>query len=253
VCCQLAWTSVGAQEADAPIVTDRPGNANAALTVPVLSLQIEGSALYAYDAGGLGDAHTLSFPTALRFGVLPFLELRAGSSLLGIRARALPMQRVLHTSDTFVGTKAQVLKNRGAVPDLALMLDVFLPTGSGPFTARVVVPEARAAAAWAVWEGFGVLLNAGVDVPSQVERFARFVYVANFNYAPPWLLDGRISVFVESYGRLSRAAHRSQFIQVDLGAALLVTEMLQLDFFTQHRLYGGTPDLALSIGCSARF
>jgi hypothetical protein len=169
-----------------PIATDRPGNGNAPTTVPQWRLQIETSVAYAFDRTDGGDGHLVNFPTALRFGVLEFLELRFGSGLIGIDAAPVMGADVASATDTFVGTKLQVLANDGWTPNLGVVVDVYLPSGCGGFTGDVVVPDGRVAASWALPVGLGLLFNAGADVPEDVDsRFARFIYVANVNYTPP--------------------------------------------------------------------
>ncbi len=235
---------------EASIETDRPGNGNAATTVPQWSLQIEsGLIAYAFDESSSGQSHLVSFPLALRFGVLPFLELRAGTAIIGIDAGT---EEVVNPTDTAVGTKLRALRNDRWTPDLAVVADVFLPSGRGAFTAGVVVPDVRIAASWDLPAGFGLLTNAGADVPEDVEgRFARFVYVVNLNYSPP-VADRRLSFFVEGFGRIPRGS-REPVLQIDAGMAFLIGPDLQLDLFSQHAFTDASPDHQISLGLSARF
>lgn len=249
-----AASHVGAQGLPAsndagPIETDRPGNGNAATTVPQWRLQIESSVSYAFDSDGSDDSRLVSFPVALRFGVLPLLELRAGTSMLGIDAGA--KSDVVNPTDTSVGTKLQALANDRWRPHLGIVVDVFLPSGRGAFTAHVVVPDARVAASWTLPVGFGLLVNVGADVPEDVDgRFGRFVYVANLNYAPP-ILDRRLSLFVEAFGRISRLG-RDTVVQIDAGAAFLLRADWQLDMFIQHAFTDQSPDFQIALGLSVR-
>ena len=236
-----------------PIATDRPGNGNAATTVPQWAFQVEGSANYALERGPMGgDMHQLTFPTLIRFGLLPIFELRVGSSLLGIDGNPPTGQKTAHPTDTSVGLKVQVLANDGAVPAFSLMTDVFLPSGRAPFTNDAVVPDMRAALAWSLPAGFGLLLNAGIDVPDDgVGRFARAITVVNVGYAFPFA-QRRLSVFVEYYGLLP-LADRDAIIQVDWGAAFRITRDTQVDFYAQHGLTDAATDFQIALGFSARF
>lgn len=246
----LARASSAAEGDPPPLVTDRPGNGNAARTVPSSRLQIETSSNYAYEGGGARDIHLLSLPTVLRYGLLRPLELRAGTSIVGIELTDATGADTVVPTDTLVGTKLQLLDNAGAVPDLALGADVFVPTGDGLFTGDTVGVEARGLSAWSLPAGFGLLLNAGADVPEDAGgRYARFLYVVNASYSPAGL-DGRLTVFVESFGTVAPSEGRDSVVQLDWGAALLVAPLWQIDAFLQHGLSDAATDLQAALGVS---
>lgn len=244
----------GNAETAPPIATDRPGNGNAATTVPQWAFQLEASASYALERVPMGDdRHWLAFPTLIRFGLLPIFELRVGSAILGVDARPPMDQRTVHPTDTSVGLKVQLLKNDGAVPALSLMTDVFLPSGRAPFTDDAVLPELRAALGWGLPAGFGLLLNAGLDVPADsAGRYARALYVVNLAYAFPFA-ERRLSVFVESYGLIPLGTDRDAIVQLDWGAAFRITADTQIDFYAQHGLTDAAIDFQIALGFSARF
>lgn len=264
-CAVLCLTSPAglAQEPDStgdpPIDTDRPGNGNAATTVPRGRLQVELGANYALErltsdpAPETGSTiHGLTFPLALRLGVTEILELRAGTGVVGIGI-ADGEDVSIASTDTAVGAKLALLANDGWVPSLALMTDVFLPSGSGAFTQGVVVPEARGAAFWGLPADFGLLLNVGGDVPADSgDHFLRGLYVAHVNYAPS-ALAGNLVLFVESFGRVPLASEPDAIVQLDMGVAWRLGHDWQLDAFTQHGLTEAAPDFQASLGASARF
>jgi hypothetical protein len=229
-----------------PIVTDRPGNGNAASTVAPGRLNVESGFLVGW-TDATDDVTTVSFPVGLRLGLTPWLEARVLTSLVGIET--VDGSTDVSATDTGLGVKLGLTSAEGWIPDLALMTDVFLPSGAGGFTNDAVVPEARAAVAWALPAGFGLFGNVGVDVPEDGEgRFARFIHVAQVNFAVPRLPLG---LFVETFGRTS-FDDRSDLLQLDAGLAWLVHPDLQFDLFTQHRIDGPTPDFQVSVGVSGR-
>lgn len=233
----------------APISTDRPGNANAATTVPKGRAQIESSLGFARDRAEGTTNRALSFPTSLRVGVLDRLELRASTSIVGVELDSA--SRAPKPTDTSVGSKLHVLRGGAGRPDVSVMVDVFLASGRAAFTAGATTPEARVSAAWALPQGIGFLWNVGGDVPRTDRRYARALYVTNLNYAPP-ILNGALTLFIESYGRLPLASPELPIVQIDVGAALLLGPDLQLDFFTQHGVTQAAPDFQASFGLSAR-
>lgn len=234
--------------AEQPIATDRPGNANAATTVPALRLQIEASLLYALGLHTGRDDHLVSFPTLFRLGLFPGLELRLSSAVAGVDATG-PGGPTVHATDTSIGTKVQVLQNEGPKPDLALMIDVSLPSGTGSFTSGVVGPDARIAVSWALPCELALLVNAGVLVPNDdTGRFVQLLYAVNLAYG----VGAGVTLFVESFGQIALATGRDDVVQIDAGASYLVSDDLQLDFYTQQALTAASPDFQLSIGVSGR-
>ncbi|MGF1509967.1 MAG: transporter [Myxococcota bacterium] len=224
-----------------PLITDRPGNGNSATTVGQLRLQVETSVNFVISP----DA--LSLPTGLRFGLTDFWELRVLSGLFGVN------DGDVQATDTAVGTKLSLLANQGAVPALALMVDVFLPSGGAAFTRDEVVPEFRMAASWGLPFGLALLANVGADIPEDADgRFAQLLYVANASYSIP-VSNRQASIFVESFGLLAfEGASRPDIVQLDAGAAYLVTEDFQLDVFVQIGLTEAAPDFQIAGGVSFR-
>lgn len=196
------------------------------------------------------DVHQLTTPVALRLGLIDPLEVRALASLFGLEAAS--GQTDVQAVDFALGLKVQLLEADALVPELAVMTDVFLPTGGGSFTSDGVVPEFRVAAAWALPAGFGFFTNLGVDVPDDADgRFGRLIHLAQLNWATALGRSQTVAFFVESYGRTAFEAGR-EFFQIDAGLLLLLTPNLQLDAFTQHRISGSAPDFQASVGFSAR-
>jgi hypothetical protein len=224
--------------------TDRPGNANAASTVPQAAFQLESSALLAHDEHA---GSQWSFPSALRIGVHRVLELRVSSVLVGIDTTA---RATVHAPDLITGAKVGFLHNDAWVPDLALSVDVALPLGSGLFTAGAVTPEARMLAGWALPTGFGLLLNLGCDVPKAERRSVRAVHVVNLSYTLP--TAAAIVLFAETFGRTGLGDDDTHLLQVDAGALWQLTPDLQLDVYSQHGLTDEAPDLQVAVGLSAR-
>lgn len=239
-----------ATDGDPPIATDRPGNANAPTTVPAGRLQIETSVVYARDTSAPADTYSLNLPTALRYGLPGRTELRLGTGIVGIESTGGASDT--EATDTWVGFKVQLLDNDRSVPNLGFVADVYLPTGDGAFTGDAVVPDVRLAASWSLPRSFGILVNAGADAPEDDHgRFGRFVYVVNATYAPRFA-DGRLSLFVEAYGRIAPSAGRDDVRQVDLGFSYLLSDDWQIDAFVQRANTEATPEWQLAFGLSTR-
>ncbi|QQR88867.1 MAG: transporter [Myxococcales bacterium] len=231
------------------LVTDRPGNGNAARVVDSKRVQVETSALYALEQGAATDVHRMSFPTWLRWGVLDGAELRLASSLVGWQMK--PRKDVL-TPDRWLGSKLQLLRASSSPCDLAFVFDVELPTGTGSVGNNLVLPEFRLLSSWSLRSGFALLLNLGADLPELgSRRVLRMIHVINLSYALPWW-NQAVSVFVEYYGRLPLSFNDSAIAQIDAGLTWRITSDVQVDFYTQHALSNASPDVQLSLGFSAR-
>lgn len=243
----LLVIALGPSARAAPLSTDRPGNGNAATVVEPAMLQIEGSVLYAYADDPV--THTVTFPLAFRYGIVPRLEARVLTSVLGIEDG--PVETRVEPTDTALGLKVALAHRRDFIADVAVMADVFFPSGEAPFTSDVVVPEFRGAFARSLPSGLGVLANFGFDVPEdEAGRYARFLYVGQFNYTPQ-IGDRPVTLFVETYGKTS-FGNRTDFTQIDAGIQWLLTPDLQIDLFTQHGVDGAAPDFQIAVGLSAR-
>jgi hypothetical protein len=256
----LALLATLAAAGDPPIATDRPGNGNAATVVPDLRFQVEASGNVLVDDAG----DQIGFPTILRFGLGDFVELRAGTGIVTLNLESDELRQVddVEATDTLLGMKLQLAENAGLVPDVAVMLDLFLPTSPGT---EELVPEFRTAAAWSLPANFALLLNLGFDVPQGVrptslldpgpragERFVNLIWVANLGYSIP-AMGERLSIFAEGFGRVSTDSELGQTIsQFDAGAAFLITDDVQLDSFVQIGLDQTAPDFQAAIGVSFR-
>jgi len=256
----LALLAALAAADDPPIATDRPGNGNAATVVPDLRFQVETSGNLLVDDGG----DQVGFPTILRFGLGDFVELRAGTGIITLNLEGDELRGTddVEATDTLLGMKLQLAENSGLLPDVAVMLDLFLPTSPGT---DEVVPEFRTAAAWSLPANFGLLMNLGFDVPTGVrptplidegpragERVVNILWVANLGYTVP-AIGERLSLFVEGFGRISTDSELSQTIsQFDAGMAFLITDDVQLDSFVQIGLDAASPDFQYALGVSFR-
>ncbi len=235
------------REEEAVLVTDRPGNGNAAETVAGLRLQLETSVQYVSDEGDF--TQQLSAPTLIRFGVVDWAELRLASGLIGVDFQNGSAS--VHATDVVVGTKLSFIDKQWV--NFATSVDVSLPSGNGPFDGQVVNPDARLLASFALPANFGLLLNTGADLPPEDSggRVLRVLHVVNVGYVVPFW-DERWSVFVESFGR-HPVEGGGQIWQLDVGTALLLGPNTQIDLFSQHGLTEAAPDFQIAAGFSARW
>ncbi|MEM6369544.1 MAG: transporter [Myxococcota bacterium] len=256
----LAFLAFLAAVGDPPIGTDRPGNGNAATVVPDLRFQVETSANLLIDDGG----DQVSLPTLLRFGLGDLVELRLGNGLftLNLEGDEDPARDQVEATDTLLGMKIQLAQSEGLLPDVAVMMDLFLPTSPGN---EDLLPEFRAATSWGLPASFALLVNLGFEVPTGVrptplgsseqgprERFVRLLYVVNLGYTIPALQE-RLTLFAEGFGLVSTDSELGVTThRFSTGLALLLTDDVQLDSFVQIGLDSSASDFQAALGVSFR-
>jgi len=134
----------GGPDLDEPLVTDRPDFTEASSTVGMGVVQLEGGYTYTYDSDDDGSVKSHSFPeTLLRVGVLAdWLELRIAWNYAEETVTDFGASRTLQTGseDLYLGTKLGLTGQAGVLPEMAVMFQMTVPTGSSSFTAGETLP-----------------------------------------------------------------------------------------------------------------
>lgn len=129
---------------DEPLASDRPDFTEASTTVGRRVVQLEMGYTYFSDDDGPNHAHTHSYPELLaRIGLLAeWLEFRIAynhaSSLED--TGPLPESNFSGGEDLYLGFKFALTGQEGILPEMALMPQWTVPTGSDDFTAGEVLP-----------------------------------------------------------------------------------------------------------------
>ncbi|MBA2290959.1 MAG: transporter [Gemmatimonadales bacterium] len=136
-----------AQDARTPIETDRPDFTEASSVVGYGRIQIEAGWTYtrSREDGAPGEH---SWPELLaRIGLTQAVELRLG--LGAVSTTPLTGERFTALEDLYVGTKIALGEQRGAVPQLAMMVQATIPTGDDRLSNDRVLPGVALLAGWA--------------------------------------------------------------------------------------------------------
>ncbi|NOX98799.1 MAG: transporter [Verrucomicrobia bacterium] len=137
------WSSnvTGGPDLNEPLVTDRPDFTEASVTVGKGVAQIELGYTY-IDSDG-SDVHSLGEPL-LRYGILEdWLELR-----LAIFPQTESGERGF--SDLYFGFKIALTPQEGLLPEMALIPQTFVPTGSNAFSSNGWEPGINWIYAWQI-------------------------------------------------------------------------------------------------------
>jgi hypothetical protein len=129
----------GGPDLDSPLVTDRPDFTEATSTVGLGVAQLEIGYTYTFDNDGALATKSQTYPEALlRYGVgADWLELRfvwtyANEEVGNTMASGSP--------DLGLGLKIALTPQEGVLPEMALIPQMMVPTGSNVFSADEVLP-----------------------------------------------------------------------------------------------------------------
>jgi hypothetical protein len=248
-----------AQEAPAsPIATDRPGFLFSSLTVGRGVLQAElGLPAVTLDEEGGARSRFTSLTGLLRYGLTGDFELRLGAPVYGESRLRLDGRTTAERGfgDLEAGAKWHVLDNDGAVPSLALIPSVILPTGETGFSAEDPVYQLNVAAEWAFAGGWGLAGLAGHldrqgDGPAGDGRYQQQTFALSLGRSlpsPRWSAYGEAAYITTG---LDAAADVSF---AGAGLKYLIDDDAQLDLSFDRGLDDGAPDWLLGLGFAARF
>lgn len=219
--------SVFSQAWSQDLETDRPDQTESSAVVPKGMFQIETGVGVEVETTNIAlnsSLQTFTLPTTLfRIALGNRLEFRVVNSLLAVKETKGLAEEANHNLGVDalqLGFKRLILKGNGAVPQIALMSHVVLPTGTdfsphyGSITKILVSHD--------LIKGCGIGYNLGFDYVSKNEQV--FTYSVALN-AP---LTPKIGVYVEGFGNYSSAGI---FVaNADAGFTYLLTENMQLDY-----------------------
>ena len=143
----------GGPDLDEPLVTDRPDFTEAASTVGLGVAQLEFGYTYVYNNDGGESVRTQSFgEPLLRYGILAeWLELRVALFPIDERTRnAGGSNWTSGMADLYLGFKTALTPQEGILPEMALITQMFVPTGSTNFSSNNIEPGLNLNYSWEV-------------------------------------------------------------------------------------------------------
>jgi hypothetical protein len=134
----------GGPDLSEPLVTDRPDFTEASSTVGRGVMQLEGGYTYAYDSDAVGSTKSHSFPeTLLRVGMFAdWFEARIAWNYAEETNTGFGGPRTIQTGaeDLYLGIKWGLTSQSGILPEMALITQMTVPSGSSNFTAGETLP-----------------------------------------------------------------------------------------------------------------
>lgn len=143
----------GGPDLNEPLVTDRPDFTEASSTVGLGVAQLEFGYTYTYDTSGGQSTRTQSVgEPLLRVGMLAnWLEFRIALFPLVERTRTASISNsTAGTGDLYLGLKIGLTPQEGVLPEMALIPQMNVPTGSRAFTSDAVEPGVNWIYSWEI-------------------------------------------------------------------------------------------------------
>jgi hypothetical protein len=246
----------GGPDLSEPLVTDRPDFTEASSTVGLGVMQLEAGYTYAYDNDDTGSTKSHSFPeTLLRVGVLAdWLELRAAWNYVEETTTEFGGARTLETGseDLYLGMKIGLTGQAGILPEMALMPQMTVPTGSGSFSAGETLPGLNWLYGWDIndWlaTGGSTQANRALDDVTN-DPYLEFAQSWTVNYS----LAESVGMYTEWFVIATDGAdtnHTENY--ADGGFTFVVTNNLQLDIRAGVGLNDAADDYFVGSGFAIR-
>jgi hypothetical protein len=246
----------GGPNLDEPIITDRPDFTEASVTVGLGVVQLEGGYTYIYDSDANGSTRTHSYPeTLLRVGVLAdWFELRVGWSYFEETNTVFGVGRdtASGSDDLYLGMKFALTGQEGILPEMALVPQTRVPTGSDEFTADEMLPGLNWLYGWDVtdWLAVGAQtqMNRRLDDVTG-DPYGEFSQSATINYR----FIERVGAYTEWFVLAPSGADTNPTEHYfDGGFTFLVTDDFQLDARAGVGLNEAADDLFAGLGFAFR-
>jgi hypothetical protein len=246
----------GGPDLSEPLVTDRPDFTEASSTVGRGVMQLEGGYTYVYDSDDAGSFKAHSFPeTLLRVGVLAdWLEFRIAWNYVEESTNQFGGSRSIATGseDLYLGVKVGLTGQEGILPEMAIMPQMTVPTGSGDLSADEVLPGLVWLYGWDLndWLATGAMTKADRALDDVTgDPFLEMAQSWTVNYSltewlgayTEWFViapDGADTNHTEHYG--------------DGGFTFLVTDNVQLDIRAGVGLNDAADDYFVGSGFAFR-
>lgn len=240
------------------MATDRPDFTESASVVPRGHVQLEAGYTFTRDEDGEGVRKDHGYPEALlRVGVADRVELRAGQSFLTTRTApgtSAPPQQRTGADDLYLGAKVRLAGQRGRRPELALIAQTTLPTGSNGFGAGRTLPGLNLVYAWDVVPdrvSVAASTQGNLAVDAADEGYLELTQSASLGYS----LTNRVGAYAEWFASFPAGTRAgvSAAHSVDGGITVKLGSGLQWDVRVGAGLTAGAEGFVAGTGLAVRY
>ncbi len=244
----------GGPDLDEPLVTDRPDFTEASSTVGRGVAQLEFGYTYVDNNDDGVSTRTQSFgEPLLRVGMLAeWLEFRIALFPLSERtSTGGASNTTAGTADLYLGFKIALTPQEGMLPEMAIIPQMNVPTGSNAFTSGEVEPGVNWVYAWEVNDfistGGSTQGNRRVDTTG--EAYLEMAQSWTVGYS----LTDRVGAYTEWFGLIPHSADTAQTEHyANAGFAFLLSNDVQFDIRAGVGLNDAADDFFVGTGLSIR-
>jgi len=245
----------GGPDLDEPLVTDRPDFTESSVTVGRGVAQIEFGYTYTYnnDAGESIRSQSFGEPL-LRYGIFAeWLEFRIGLSPVEGRTTAAGISNSTGgTEDLYTGFKIALTPQEGILPEMALIPQMNLPTGSDAFTSDSVEPGVN----WIYsWEINDLISTAGSTQGNRrIDETGEAYLEMIQSWAVAFGLTDDVGAYTEWFGVVPSGADIARTEHYfNGGFTYLISNNMQFDIRAGTGLNDAADDYFIGTGLSIRF
>jgi hypothetical protein len=246
----------GGPDLNAPLVTDRPDFTEASSTVGLGVAQIEFGYTYTYNAddGTTDRSQSLGEPL-LRYGIFAnWLELRI--ALFPVEQRLTTAGRsnsTAGTEDLYLGVKIALTPQECFLPEMAIIPQMTIPTGSNAFTDDEVLPGVNWIYAWKIND---FISTAGqTQINRRVDGTTGRAYSEiSQSWTVAYSLTDNLGAYTEWYVLAPHSADTDQTQHYfNGGFTYLISDDVQFDIRYGNGLNHAADDYFVGTGLSIRF
>lgn len=244
-------------EEEDPIVTDRPDFTEASSTVGAGRVQIEMGYTFIEDDDGTTRTTSHAAPQVLfRIGLFrDWFELRIFQNALDERNAIIGLSDGdSGLEDLQIGAKIALTEQCGCLPEMAIIPQMFVPTGDNAFTAGEALPGLNWVYSWELTDHIGI---AGSTQGNRViddsdHAYVEFAQSAAIGYG----LTDRLGAYTEWYALFPHSAidpsAKPQHV-FNGGFTYLITNDMQFDIEAGLGLNDAADDYFVATGLSVRY
>jgi len=246
----------GGPDLDSPLVTDRPDFTEASSTVGRGISQLEFGYTYVYDANDGTSTREQSFgEPLLRYGILAdWLEFRI--ALFPLQTRITTAGRsnsTAGTDDLYLGLKIGLTPQEGILPEMALIPQTLVPTGSNAFTNDELLPGVNWVYAWelndVISTGGSTQINRRIDETTD----AAYLELAQ-SWTIAYTLTDQLGAYTEWFALIPHSAETDPIQHFfNGGFTYLINDDVQFDIRAGLGLNDAAAEFFLGTGLSIRF
>lgn len=246
--------ATGGPNLDEPIVTDRPDFTEASVTVGQGVAQVESGYTYFYNNDDGESVRTQSFGEPLfRYGMFAdWFEVRV--ALFPLNQRTIAdgdSDSTAGLADLYTGVKFALTPQDGFLPEMALVPQMNIPTGSDAFSSDTVEPGVNWLYGWDINDclATGGSTQANRRIDDTGDSYVQMAQSWTINYS---LAEG-LGAYTEWFALIPSGAdtdHTEHYF--DGGFTYLVTDNVQLDLRAGVGLNDAADDYFIGTGLSFR-